>query len=399
MFRRMNSDRWDLERLIHPFSAETFVDERFENAVLHVERGDPAYYGSLLSLQDIDRALTTLHLHHPTVHMANADKPGLSSADYTYPSGLIDAARLYQEYADGGSIVMNNLEGSLPSLMNLCRSMEARFSHRFQCNIYVTPAGGARGLATHFDSHDVFVLQISGTKHWTLYDTPVERPLRGQDFDPSAYPVGEKSLELDLAPGDMLYVPRGVMHDASSTDEDSCHITLGVLPNTWTDLLLEAVARAALEDAELRRSLPVGYASQGFDRAASRARFADMLQRAVAKADFDGALDHFAVDLVSTRHGLLYGQMDQIHRLAALSLEDRASPRPSLLYHLTRDAEHVTVTAYGGTLSMPVHAADPLEYALTHEGYRVGDLPGDLDDEGKIVLIRKLIKEGLVALD
>jgi len=76
MFRRMNSDRWDLERLIHPFSAETFVDERFENAVLHVERGDPAYYGSLLSLQDIDRALTTLHLHHPTVHMANADKPG-----------------------------------------------------------------------------------------------------------------------------------------------------------------------------------------------------------------------------------------------------------------------------------------------------------------------------------
>lgn len=391
------ADRWDLDRLIHPVSPETFFETHFESEVLHVPRQDRAYYGPLLGMEDIDRVLTTLHLTHPAVHMVNAAKPDLSTGDYTYPSGLIDAARLYQEYDDGGTIVLNQLEGSLPSLMDLCRSMEARFSHRFQCNIYVTPSD-AQGLKTHYDTHDVFVLQIAGSKHWVIYDTPVERPFRGQDFTPDRYEPGDKTLEFDLHPGDMVYVPRGVMHDATSTDEDSCHITLGILSNSWTDLLLEAVARAALEDPELRRSLPVGYARQGFDRRAARETFRALLARAVEKADFDRALDHFAEDLVSTRHALVYGQMQQIHRLKDATVDDRAGARPNLMFFLEKDDERVTVSAYGGSITLPVHAAEPLEHALTHDDYRIGDLPGDLDDAGKLVLIRRLVREGLVEL-
>lgn len=228
----MNSDRWDLEHLIHPFSAETFIDKHFENTILHIKQKNPTYYNSLLSLQDIDRTLTTLHLHHPTIHMTNTDKPKLSSTNYTYPSKLIDTARLYQEYTDDDSIVMNNLEGSLPSLMNLCRSMEAHFSHHFQCNIYITPTGNTHKLATHFDSHNVFVLQISSTKHWTLYDTPIKQPLRGQNFNPNTYPINKKNLELDLTPDDILYIPHKIIHNTSNTNKDNCHITLNILPNT-----------------------------------------------------------------------------------------------------------------------------------------------------------------------
>ena len=391
------SQRWDLARLIHPFAAETFVETHFEGSVLHVPRDDRGYYGSLLRMEDIDRVLTTLHLSHPAVTMVNAAKQ-LESADYTYQSGLIDAARLYQEYADGGTIVLNNLEGSLPSLMDLCRSMEAQLSCRFQCNIYVTPGGAAQGLKTHYDTHDVFVLQVAGVKHWRIYGTPIERPFRGQDFTPGKYEPGELTMEFDLHPGDMVYVPRGVMHDATSTEGDSCHITLGVLPTSWTDLLLEAVARVGLEDSELRRSLPVGFAHTGFDRTKARATFRDLLRRVVEKADVDAALDHFAEDLVSTRHPLLYGQMQQIHRLAELSVADRAGARPNLLYHLTREGEQVTVSAYGGRITLPAHAAEPLEHALRHDDYRIRDLPGDLDDPGKLVLIKKLVREGLVEL-
>lgn len=388
-------DRWDLARLIHPFAPSDFFQKHFESELLHVPREDRSYYDSLLSMEDIDRCLTTLHLSSPAVHMVNAAKPELANEDYCYPSGLIDAARLYQEYEDGGTIVLNQLEGSLPSLMMLCRSMEAEFSSRFQCNIYVTPKD-AQGLKTHYDTHCVLVLQIAGTKRWVTYDAPVERPLRGQDFTPDKYTPGEKSYEFTLQPGDMVYVPRGLMHDAISTDEDSCHITLGVLPNTWSDLLLESVARVALEDPELRRSLPVGFASQGFDRGDARGRFADLMKRVAEQVDFDGALDHFAEDLVSTRHALLYGQMQQIHRLPELSIDDRAGARPSILFHLTKDDERVKVSAYGGTISLPAHAAESLEYALNHDEYRIGDIPGELDDPGKLVLIRKLVREGLV---
>ena len=56
------------------------------------------------------------------------------------------------------------------------------------------------------------------------------------------------------------------------------------------------------------------------------------------------------------------------------------------------------LTAYGGRISLPVHAAEPLEFALTNDEYRIGDLPGDLDDPGKLVLIRRLVREGLVEI-
>jgi mannose-6-phosphate isomerase-like protein (cupin superfamily) len=389
------STRWDLARLIQPASPDAFFGAHFEASVLHVPRDDAGYYHSLLRLEDIDRVLTTLHLSHPSVHMANAAKQ-LEPGDYTYPSGLIDAARLHQEYADGGTIVLNNLEGSLPTLADLCRSMEVEFSCRFQCNIYVTPGGSAQGLRTHYDTHDVFVLQIEGTKHWRIYDTPVERPFRGQDFQPEQYPPGELTMEFDLRPGDMVYVPRGVMHDATSTEADSCHITLGILPTSWTDLLLEAVARVGLRDSELRRSLPPGFARQGFDREEARATIRDLLRRVLEQAELDPALDHFAEDLVSTRHPLLYGQMQQIHKLPGLTVEDRAGARPNLLYHLLRDETHVHVAAYGARITLPLHAAEALEHALSHDEYRVGDLPGDLDDPGKLVLVRRLVREGLV---
>lgn len=392
-------DRWNLARLIAPSTPEGFFDKHFENQVLHVPREDRGFYDSLLSMEDIDRCLTTLHLSHPSVHMVNAAKPDLSTGDYTFPSGLIDAARLYQEYSDGGTVVLNQLEGSLPSLMDLCRSMEARFSCRFQCNIYVTPGGAAQGLKTHYDTHDVFVLQVAGSKHWNIYDTPIERPFRGQDFQPGEHTPGDKTMEFDLNPGDMVYVPRGTMHDATTGADDSCHITLGVLPSSWTDLLLESIARVGLEDSELRRTLPPGYAQQGFDRTEARKFFTFLMERVMQKADFDSALDHFATDLVSTRHPLLYGQMQQVQRLGDITVDDRAMPRPNLLFHLSKTETQVSVAAYGSTITLPIHAAEPLEHALgADDGYRIGDLPGDLDDAGKLVLVRKLVREGLVEI-
>ena len=38
-------------------------------------------------------------------------------------------------------------------------------------NVYVTPANSV-GFVSHFDSHDVFVLQLYGSKNWRVYDHP-----------------------------------------------------------------------------------------------------------------------------------------------------------------------------------------------------------------------------------
>ena len=299
-----SEQHYSLAWTIDPFPVGRFFAEYWEQKPLLVSRKQRDYYTGLLSVDEIDRVVTTLNLHHPDVSMVNARKE-LKAAQYTYPSGLIDVARLYQAFADGGTIILSQLHMMVSELANYCRALEREFSTRFQTNIYLTPAGDQQGFKAHYDSHDVFVLQVAGRKKWRIYDTPVELPLRAQDFDPATHLPGDVTMEFDLEPGDMCYIPRGIMHAASSDDELSLHITVGIIARTWSDLLLEALSTVALNDPAFRKMLPPGFALPGYDRTAAAGIYRSLLERFAASGDFERALDHFADDLATTRHPLL----------------------------------------------------------------------------------------------
>jgi ribosomal protein L16 Arg81 hydroxylase len=325
--------------------------------------------------------------------MANAARD-VKPPHYSHPNGVIDVARLYQEFADGSTIILPQLHARLPQLAALCRNLEHEFSARFQTNIYLTP-GGAQGFKRHYDSHDVFILQIAGRKHWRLYDTPVALPLRGQEFRPGAEP-GAESAAFTLEPGDVAYVPRGMMHDAESDDEMSLHITVGVLARTWHDLFVEAVSGVSLNDVAFRRSLPTGFVKAGFDRANARLQFTELLRRMADQMDFDSALDRFADELVATRNPLLSDQLAQIAGLPGLTADSLIAPRPDLLYRLQRIGESVAIHCYGNVITLPAHAEEPAVAALQPGAIAIRDLPGTLDEEGKLVLVRRLVREGLL---
>jgi ribosomal protein L16 Arg81 hydroxylase len=380
---------------IDPIPVRDFFDAYWERETLLVQRKQPDYYAGLLAVDEIDRVLTTLNLHHPDVSMVDAVR-GLKTGDYTFPSGMIDVARLYQQFARGGTIVLSQLHLFVPELAQYCRAMEREFTSRFQTNIYFTPGGNAQGFKTHYDTHDVFVLQVAGAKQWKIYDTPVVLPSRAQDFNPEGHKAGPVTQEFDLAPGDMVYIPRGVMHSAHSTDELSLHITVGVIARTWIDVLLESLSQLSLDDPRFRESLPPGFGQPEFDRAAGLKHYRDLAQVFLEKGDGGRALDHFADDLATTRHPLLRGQLQQILDLGQLTEDSMVGARPALVYRMVDKGEHVVVSCYGSDITMPAHAAAPLRFALETARFRVRDLPGDLDDPGKLVLIRRLIREGLV---
>ena len=386
---------FSLERLIAPITRDTFLQEYWEEKILLVQRGAPDYFASLLSLDDIDRVVTALSLDRSSISMVNA-KEDLAADRYCYPSGMVDAAGLGQAFADGGTVILPQLHLKVPGLADLCRAMEHEFAARFQTNVYLTPPGDAQGFKPHYDNHDVFVLQIAGTKSWRIYDTPVELPTKGQPFDPSLIGQGDLSQEFDLKAGDMLYVPRGVMHDAVSGSDLSLHITLGALTKTWSDLLQEALIQLTVRERDLRRSLPVGFGRAGFDRSEARDTFRDLLQRLADQASFDDAFDIMIDDIVSSRHALVWGQLGQILQLPQMTLDTRVGTRPNLLYEWETDEEEVRLSCYGKEVVLPRHASEPAEFALTCPDFAVRDLPGDLDDDGRLVLVRRLIREGLV---
>lgn len=386
---------YSLAWTIDPLPLTQFFAEYWEQKTLLLKRSKPDYYASLLSIDEIDRVLTTLNPHHPDVSMVNARRE-LKSTSYTYPSGMIDVARLYQGFADGATIILSQLHMLVPELGQYCRALEREFSTRFQTNIYLTPGGNSQGFKAHYDSHDVFVLQVSGRKKWKIFDTPIELPLRAQDFDPETNLPGDVTMEFDLEPGDMCYIPRGVMHAAESDNELSLHITVGVIARTWTDLLLETLSTVALKDAAFRKMLPPGFALPGFDRKAAAETYKALVDKFAAAGDFDRALDHFADDLATTRHPLLRGQIEQILNVGTLGIDSVVGARPALVYRIIEKGGSVVVTCYGSDISFPDHATESVRFALETPKFKVADLPGDLDDDGKIVLARRLIREGIV---
>ena len=386
--------RPSLEWLIHPVRKELFFEEYWEKQPLVIKRSEPKYFGSLLSLDEVDRVLTTLDLRYPNVTLKNADRK-ITSEDYTVRGDSLDVAKVYQLFAEGSTITLAYLDTVVPALTSFCRSLESEFSFPFQANAYLTPAG-AKGAKHHYDTHDVFVLQVVNSKQWTTYGTPIELPLSGQDFDSSVHERGASTLDFQLDAGDIAYIPRGVVHDARSGEDVSLHITAGILSYTWIDLLLELAADVSLNDPAFRKALPPGFARQEFDRGKAREIFRNLLEQLSAKSNFEATLDRFGDEFISACPPLLRGQMAQMAALNRLTMDSVVGARTNAVFHVRADAESTSVDCYGRKITFPLHAGEAVRFALSSSQFVVRELPGDLDAEGKLTLVRRLIREGLV---
>lgn len=382
------------EWLLSPLSKEEFFADYREKKPLVIKRGQPDYFSSLLSLDEVDRVITTLDRRYPDITLKNA-RAKVSADQYTVHGDSLDVAKVYQLFAEGSTITLAFLDTVVPSLAELCRNLEREFSCPFQTNVYLTPAG-AQGAKPHYDTHDVFVLQIVNSKQWTIYGTPVELPLAGQGFDSSVHEIGAPTLEFTLEAGDIAYIPRGVAHDAHSDDNVSLHITAGALCYTWADLLLELVAEKSLNDPAFRKALPPGFAGQDFDRTAARDTLKNLLQQLSASSDLDPILDRFVDEFVSACPPLLRGQMSELATLDSLTIRSMVGARPGAIFHLRTNGTSTAVACYGRTIAFPSHTAEAVRFALNRPQFVVSELPCDLDDEGKLTLVRRLIREGLV---
>jgi ribosomal protein L16 Arg81 hydroxylase len=394
----MTETDYSFDWTIAPTTRDAFFSDHFEKKPLVVRRKDPEYYRSLLSFEDIDRVVSTMGLYLPEISVTKANA-NITAEDYAYESGYIDPVRVNQLFADGATVILSGLHERLPELARFCRALEAVMSCRVQTNIYMTQAE-SQGFKAHYDNHDVIVLQVEGTKEWRIYDTPVDLPLNSQAFNPHDVEVGAETDRFLLEPGDMLYVPRGLAHDAVATGEPSLHITTGLMLRTWADLLVEAVNVMAHKDPEFRRALPPGHANPDFDMQGQDAAFRALAQRMTDETPVAKLLEGFKQDFLTNRVPRVEGQMAQMARLGDLSVESRVGARAHLIYDLTElpDEGLVRLVCQGSEIVLPDHATEPLCFAVQTRDFRVGDLPGDLDDAGKLVLVRRLVREGLMII-
>jgi ribosomal protein L16 Arg81 hydroxylase len=383
------------DRVIAPISVEQFFDSYYERQTLFVQRGAPDYYEPLLSVSALDDFLSSHPPLQDYVGVVDAHRE-VSTDEYVRLDGRIDVARVYELFERGATITFRQMHKRIPELAELCRAAEIQFNCPFQTNLYFTPSH-AQGFKTHFDTHDVFILQVSGSKRWRLYDPLILLPLPDQHFDLAKHSLSV-SKEIVLQAGDLLYCPRGIPHDADATNEFSLHITFGALAYSWAEVLIEAMADACLNDSVFRGSLPPGFVVGRASREDLQETFRALVDRFQQVARLDPALDSIADRFVHGRMPLLPQQRVQLSKLNSLTLDSAVGCRSGLIYRSRVVDEIFKVEYHSSEIRFPVRAAASIAYALNTPRYFVRDLPGEIDDSGKLVLVRRLVQEGCAVI-
>jgi hypothetical protein len=295
--------------LVAPVRPERFFEQHWESRPLHVQRSQHDYYAQLLTNRDVEAVISSGGLRYPAIQLARdggffppeAFTRSLRSGRDIF-TGIPDLDRIRAEYQSGATISLPGFHRAWKPLGTLTAAIEEEFDHPVHTNIYITP-GNAIGFSPHYDTHEVFVLQIAGRKRWRIHQPPLPLPHRSQPFDPRSYTPSAPLLELDLAPGDLLYLPRGFVRTTATSDTFSVHVTLGITVYTWIELLVEWV-QLSKQNQSFRRALPPGFAGNEEVRQSLGHQLRHMTAALQSMTDYDTFLEGYLRRVRSARVGL-----------------------------------------------------------------------------------------------
>lgn len=358
-------------------------------------------FGDLLSLEHVDHILATMSLRAPAFRLVRGGK-SLAASSCTRSgtiggrtvTDLIDVGRTYEHFHRGATIVLQGLHRYWDPVRRFCRGLELRLTHPVQANAYVTPPV-ASGLRVHHDTHDVFALQTYGSKQWVTYSPVIDQPLASQRWSSDEGAPGEPELDVEMKPGDCLYLPRGFPHAARTVAAASVHLTIGVRGYTWHDVFRELVEHAKSE-VTFREALPAGFAHDG---RAFRSEVAGRLKEMaawVADADVDALAERMTGRFRQACPPLLRGQLQQLLALDTITDSSLVVRRPGTVCEVANDGNRLRVELGDRRLDMPA-ALEPAVRRLVETGrLRVGDLADLLDLPSRTVLVQRLVREALL---
>jgi ribosomal protein L16 Arg81 hydroxylase len=379
---------------LEPVAPEVFLGEHWQQRPLVVARGgEPGRFDAVLTSADVDRLVCETAIRTPAFRLVR-DGAQIPPSTYTTDipwrpgsfSGTALVDRVAAEHAAGATIVLQALQLHWEPAARYCRDLELALGCPVQANAYCTPAA-SQGFGVHHDTHDVLVLQVAGRKRWRLYEPLLELPLKDQRWSADLGDPGAPIDDVTLEAGDTLYLPRGWPHEAAAADSDSLHITVGLHPATRLDALRDALRECA-DDVEFRRALDAGggLPAELIERLAARLRPDDVARRARRR-------------FVDGRRAILGDQLAQVRALQRLGIDTPLRRRPTVIADIEPGGDGgVALRFEGKEVRFPAQAGAAVAFVHAATGtFTAAELPGTLDAAGRLVLVRRLVREGFLA--
>lgn len=294
--------------MISPTDVDIFFKGNWENRFLHVKRNDPKYYSNLISIGTIDKMLKNNIIEFTKNIDITSYVAGVRETKN--PQGRAMPSEVWDFYEQGCSIRLLNPQTYIEEIYKMNGTLQEFFHCMTGANVYLTPAN-SQGFAPHYDDIEAFVLQVEGKKHWRLYKPKTNEEVlprySSENFDQKD--VGRPILDVILEAGDMLYFPRGVIHQANTVPgHHSLHITVSVYQkNSWADYFEELMKGALYEtiqkSLEFRKGLPLDFHQrmglvhsfqESEERKEYEAKIHRMIKTLIRNLPIDAAADQIA---------------------------------------------------------------------------------------------------------
>jgi ribosomal protein L16 Arg81 hydroxylase len=389
----------ELEKIISPIALPLFEEVYFEKKPLLISRNDTSYFRDLVSIELLDQYLERKDIRYPGIRLV---KNGLElpQTDYltNFPYGnkvfdnVIDNDRFFTLFSQGATAVFQAIHKTLPSLSGFCQRIEKYYNFPLQTNIYLTPRS-SKGFQAHFDNHDVFVLQVHGSKVWKVYDSPIYLPT--ETFEKSMLPEHMvPQIEVELKQGDTLYIPRGFVHEAVTTNQVSMHITLGLLSYKWIDVL-----RLIVNDAHKINGFKESFRFDKLDEQEIEKTIKDLVNQLLSVVDYSNISKKFKTrfikkGLTSDNNRLLdMIRADEVNAATIFELRNEIS------YNIAETDAEIILSYYNKQVKFPAYVLATIKAMANSKSFTVEGLNSNIDTAGKLVLCKKLLQEGFLKIN
>ncbi|HET9227836.1 MAG TPA: cupin domain-containing protein [Thermoanaerobaculia bacterium] len=388
--------------LLSPVSPQSFFDQYWEKQYLHTTGRQANRFEEFFSLRDIDRwCMTTRSGDRDSILLTTG--PGGQQRKFRPRDVAVDT--LYEAFNDGQSIVLNHLNDSWLPIAPFVQMLRSVFCADVGVNVYLTPRN-AQTFPVHVDDHDVFILQIHGEKVWKLHELKmltVDRlPLKGllnttADWGKKNRVHTPQQAELTLRPGDLLFVPRGMPHCAIAQDTSSLHITVSIVPLYWLDFFKIALEQATITCPELRRTLPPNLLYDPKSVETMRSQWRKVFEEFSREMTFEDTLDVLRRSRLRAQGFARDGHFAHLERAVDVQSSSMIERRPGVdcVVESYEPHDSATIRFCDRSVRGKRRILQVFEFIRDNERFRVSELPR-LDAAGQIVMVRRLIKEGLL---
>jgi lysine-specific demethylase/histidyl-hydroxylase NO66 len=377
-----------LAEIVAPVAEDEFFDRYFTRQHLLVTDRRGNRFERLFSMADFN---DNLGWHgRPHANEIRLARPGsIYHADFT---AAAHADQLADRFRAGYTININNVDERHPRVRAMLHALVRTFGAGVTAAVYLSPPG-ERAFPLHFDTHEVFILQISGKKHWRLFPNTIEYPTDSVSTRTIAREnLGPPLFDGTLEAGDFLYVPRGMVHEAMTETSQSLHMTVGVHLPTRLELLIEALVAEAERNPELRRGLPRGaLLSNDIDFG----ELEGMMRQALAPPRGEIALERMLTRLFEAQ--VPVGGDRFFDTPPTLTADSWLTRRPGIWPHVITDGLRVTLLFQGGRVDAPFSTRAALEMAAETERFQVSELP-IVSPEGRLALAEQLVFAGVFSV-